>query len=321
MAERSSTFVSHTGAIVYLSTLAAVATVVVWYAIHEHAATAAAAESAESPPEQLACDIVARSALNPLPEASSLAISARNPDVLWSLNDSGAPVVLAVSTDGRVLGRVHVTGAHVSNWEDVSVAPCDAGSCLYIADSGNGGGTQRNDIVVYRVREPSPTDKETEPAAVFNAAYPDGEDHEAEALFILGDRLFLVTKGHPSLMFAFPREMHRGSIATLERIGQVPTERFLSTSIPRRTRVTDAETSSDGQWVAMRTNDELMLYRSADVLKHELNHFWSADLRGLAESRGEGVAMSAGGNVYVAGEGQSLDRPGTFAHLRCALPE
>ena len=304
----------------YLSTLAAAAVIVVWYAMYERNATAAASGAAGSPPQQLACDIVTRSVLKALPEASSLAISARNPNVLWSLNDSGAPVVLALSTDGRVIGRIHVTGARVTNWEDLSVAPCETGSCLYIADGGNGGGTQRNDVVIYRVREPSVSDKDTERAEEFTVAYPDGEDHEAEALFVVDGRLFLVTKGHPSWVFAFPRDIRQGLISTLERIGQVPTELFLSTSIPRRTRVTDAETSPDGRWVAMRTNDELLLYRSSDVVMHRLGGFWSSDLRSLAEPRGEGVAIANAGDVYLAGEGQSLDRPGTFAHLNCALP-
>jgi hypothetical protein len=320
MAARAWNSLSHVGAVVYLSTLAAVAVIVVWYAMQQHETASQGAPEAP-PSEDLACDVTTRARLSALPEASSLAISQRNPNVLWSLNDSGAPVVLALGTDGRLLGRVRITGASVSNWEDLSVAPCETGSCLYVADSGNGGGTQRNDVVIYRVREPSPQDKETDPADVFDAAYPDGEDHEAEAVFLVDGRLFLVTKGHPSLMFAFPRHMAQGSIATLERVGVVPTERFLSTSIPRRTRVTDAETSPDGRWVAMRTNDALLLYRSADILKHQLSEFWQTDLRGLEEPRGEGVAISDSGDLYVAGEGGFIDRPGTFAHLSCAMPE
>ena len=296
-----------------------VAATVVWFATHGRTATAHVASTGTT--EEFGCDVVTHNSLKVLPEASSLAISRRNRDVLWSLNDSGAPIVLALSTDGRLLGRVRITGASVSNWEDLSVAPCDAGSCLYVADSGNGGGTQRNDVVIYRVREPAQLDTQTEPAEIFDAAYPDGEDHEAEAVFLIDGRLFLVTKGHPSLMFAFPQQMTQGSIATLERVGEVPTERLLPASIPRRTRVTDAETSPDGRWVAMRTNDALLLYRASDILRHQLSDFWEADLRGLNEPRGEGVAISNLGDVYVAGEGSALDRPGTFAHLNCPLPE
>jgi hypothetical protein len=240
---------------------------------------------------------------------------------MWSMNDSGGEVVIALDSDGHAIGRVHVNGVHVNNWEDVSVAPCDDGSCLYIADSGNGGGTQRNDVVIYRMREPLPGDKETAGADTINAAYPDGQDHEAEALFVIAGQLFLVSKGHPSIVYAFPRALPAGSLVTLDQIGQVPTERFLQGAESRRTRITDAETSPNGTWVAMRTNERLLVYRSDDIQARRLNHLWQADLRGLNEIQGEGVAISDEGDVYLASEGGTESRPGMWQHLRCALPE
>lgn len=288
------------------------------------AATAAPADAntaTGAKTDELSCSTLTHGQpLGVLPEASGLALSRRTPGVLWSLNDSDTPDVIALNPAGEVLGKVRITGADVNNWEDVSVAPCGDGSCLYVADTGNGGGTQRNDVVIYRVPEPAPNDKATAPAAVFNAAYPENEDHEAEAMFVANGQLYLVTKGHPSLMFRFPREMPPGSLVTLERVGQVPTERFLKDTIRRQTRITDAETSPDGNWVAMRTNTALLLYRSADVIAGHLNNLWHADLRPLDETQGEGVAMSDAGDVYLAGEGGGKGLPGTFAHVRCVLP-
>jgi hypothetical protein len=312
----------------YLSLLVALAIVLVWQAvaarrtaerteISEAAATATTGQT-----DELSCDTVAHGQpLGVLPEASGLALSLRTPGVIWSLNDSSAPVVIALNPSGQVLGTVRITGADVSNWEDVSVAPCGTGSCLYVADVGNGGGTQRNDVVIYRVPEPTPTDKSTAPAEVFNAAYPENEDHEAEAIFVADGQLYLVTKGHPSRMFRFPRTMPAGSLVTLERVGQVPTERFLKDTISRQTRITDAETSPDGKWVAMRTNKALLLYRTRDVIAGNLNNLWHADLSSLDETQGEGVAMSDAGDVYLASEGGGKGLPGTFAHIRCALPK
>jgi hypothetical protein len=101
-----------------------------------------------------------------LPEASGLALSRRDPNVLWSLNDSGAPTVVALSPSGELLGRVRIAGANVNDWEDVSVGPCGDESCLYIADTGNGGGTQRNDVVVYRFASRFPaTGKQRRPTS------------------------------------------------------------------------------------------------------------------------------------------------------------
>jgi hypothetical protein len=265
----------------------------------------------------LSCALASQGKLPTLPEASGLALSRRDPNVLWSLNDSGAPSVVALTPSGEQLSRVRIAGANVNDWEDVSVAACGSESCLYIADTGNGGGTQRNDVVVYRVREPLPDDKETAPADVFDAAYPDGEDHESDAVFVVDGQLFLITKGHPALLFAFPRSLTSGTMQTLERIGEIPTAGFPPGTIPRRYRVTDAEASPDGQWVAIRTNDALLVYRSADLLAHRLHTFWRTDLRFLDEPRGEGVAISNDGDVFLASERVS-EGTGTFTHLKCS---
>lgn len=290
--------------------------------------TVAARRSAAPPPtssdgkNELMCDTVVHGVtMGSLPEASGLALSARAPGTVWSMNDSGLPFVFALDQMGRVIGRVRITGADINNWEDVTVAPCGNGSCLYVADTGNGGGTQRNDVVIYRVLEPAATDSHSAPAESFNAAYPADEDHEAEAMFVANGQLYLVTKGHPSLVFRFPRRMEPGTLATLERVGEVPTERLLGTAIRRQTRITDAETSPDGKWIAMRTNKELLLYRAEDVIAGRFKMFWQFDLAPLDEPQGEGVAISNEGDVYLASEGGGHGLPGTFAHLKCALPK
>src|SRR4030095_12946115 len=137
----------------YVATLIAVAVAVVWYALVHRPGNAADAAAAEDSVMPLACEVESQGKLPTLPEASGLALSRRDPNVLWSLNDSGAPSVVALSPSGELLSRVRIAGAHVHDWEDVSHAPCGNESWLYIADTGNGGGTQRSDVVVYRVRE------------------------------------------------------------------------------------------------------------------------------------------------------------------------
>jgi hypothetical protein len=305
---------------IYPWTLAVILFIFVWQTVAAHRGAAASSTPSDAK-DTLSCTIAAHDAtLGMLPEASGLAISMRTPGVLWSMNDSGVPIVFPLDSTGRVLGHVRVEGADINNWEDVSVAPCAGKSCLYIADTGNGGGTQRNDVVVYRMLEPAPTDTKTSTVESFNAAYPADEDHEAEAMFVADGQLYLVTKGHPSLVFRFPRRMEAGTLATLERVGAVPTERYQATTIRRETRITDAETSPDGKWVAMRTNKELILYRAADIVAGHFDTFWQYDLTPLDETQGEGIAISNEGDVYLAGEGGGKGLPGTFAHLKCRLP-
>jgi hypothetical protein len=300
--------------------LAAILIIFVWQTVAARR-TAPAASTPANVKNTLTCSTVLHDVmLGALPEASGLALSVRTPGVLWSMNDSGVPLVFPLDTMGRVLGHVRVTGADINNWEDVSVGPCGGKSCLYVADTGNGGGTQRNDVVLYRMIEPAASDTKTEPVEVFNAAYPADEDHESEAMFVADGQLYLVTKGHPSLVFRFPRRMEAGTLAMLERVGAVPTERFQATTIRRQTRITDAESSPDGKWVAMRTNKELLLYRAADIAAGHFETFWQLDLSPLDEAQGEGVAISNDGDVYLAGEGGGHGLPGTFAHLKCQLP-
>ena len=305
---------------IYPWALAAILIIFVWQTV----AARRAAVPALTPSDvknTLSCSTVLHDAmLGALPEASGMAVSALTPGVLWSMNDSGVPFVFPLDAMGRVLGRVRVTGADINNWEDISIAPCAGKSCLYVADTGNGGGTQRNDIVLYRTIEPAPTDTKTQAVETFNAAYPSDEDHESEAMFVADGQLYLVTKGHPSLVFRFPRRMEAGSLATLERVGTVPTERYQATTIRRQTRITDAETSPDGKWVVMRTNKELLLFRSSDIIAGHFDMFWQFDLGPLDEAQGEGVAISNDGDVYLAGEGGGHGLPGTFAHLKCKLP-
>src|SRR5262245_19388635 len=59
-----------------------------------------------------------------LREASGVAVGRRTSGVLWSHNDSGDPVLIALGADGATRGRVWVAGAAVEDWEDIEVAPC-----------------------------------------------------------------------------------------------------------------------------------------------------------------------------------------------------
>ena len=160
--------------------------------------------------------------LQKVPEASGVALSRRTPGVAWTHNDSSKPIVYALSDKGAVLGSVHVTGAEVVNWEDIAVAPCPSGSCLYIGDIGDNRAS-RTSITVYRTPEPAPNAKATDQVETLHAKYPDGP-RDAEALIVLpqGD-MFVVTKGEdgPSYVYRIPTPFRNGETVTLQWIGHV----------------------------------------------------------------------------------------------------
>jgi hypothetical protein len=249
-----------------------------------------------------------------LSEASGLAVSRRVPGRLWTHNDSGAPVVVAMDAHGSVQGRVRLTGATVEDWEALAVGPCGNGSCLYVGDIGDNN-ARRKRITVYRLPEPEAASGSAAVTDVFHAVYPDGA-HDAEALLVGGDgRLHVVTKGEtgPVAIYRFPVEMNSGSTATLEKVGVAG-----SSKAGEASRITDGAVSADGQWAVLRTKTALTFYRASDLLAGQWRPGNRIDLTPLKEPQGEGVALGTDDAVFLAGEGGGKGRPGSFAHFSCA---
>jgi hypothetical protein len=255
------------------------------------------------------CVVVQPAPLLPeIPEASSLAVSRRNPGILWSHNDSGnAAVLFALDAAGALRGRVRVP-IRTRDWEDISAARCPAGDCLYIADIGDNR-LARKRIQIYRVPEPAPGDAETAPTEVFSAAYADGP-HNAEALFVIGADIFVVTRDRTGGLYRSTRPLAGSLELTLEWFGELGLA-----------AVTDAEASPDEASIAVRTSKEVVIYRTADVMRGgTVPYGLRIPIRGLREPQGEGVALGAGGMLYLASEGRPWNRAGRFISLRCISP-
>lgn len=246
-------------------------------------------------------------------EASGIAAGRGAPNVLWTHNDSGDPVLFAFAADGNALGRVRVTGASVQDWEDMAAGPCAGGNCLYVADIGDNDAS-RASATVYRLPEPAPTDAQTRPAEAFHATYPDGA-HDAEAMFVLPDGgIHIVTKGEtgPIAIYRFPQPLRAGTTARLERVAELR-----AGTAKRKDRITGAAASPDGQWVALRTLESIELYRTADLLGGRVQNPVRVDLSTLNEAQGEGVGWGPDGLLYLSSEGGKKNTPGTIARLTC----
>ena len=242
-----------------------------------------------------------------IPEASGLAISRRNPGVIWSHNDSGNESVLfALDSAGVLRGKVRVP-VQMRDWEDISAAHCPSGDCIYLADIGDNR-TARKRIQIYRVPEPAATDAETSLPEVFTANYEDGP-HNAEAMFVIGEDLFVVTRDRRGWVYR--------SIPTVLGKREITLERLVQLGLPA---VTDAEASPDEKSVVVRTSHEAVLYRTADLLRGESEPYLRIPLDGLKEPQGEGVALDGKGMLYLASEGRFWDRSGRLLSLSCALP-
>ena len=250
------------------------------------------------------CVLVNGPAMIPdIPEASGLAISRRNRGVVWSHNDSGHETVLfALDTSGAVVGRVRLP-VRTRDWEDVSAGRCASGNCLYVADIGDNA-LERRRIMIHRVPEPALADATTATPEAFSATYSDGR-HNAEAMFVVGDDLFIVTRDRSGGLYRSTAPAAGGEIefTPIARLG-------LSV-------VTDAEASPDESSVVVRTSHEAVFYRTAELIRGTVAPYLIVPLDGLREPQGEAVAMDARGMLYLASDGRSWRRSGRLLTLRC----
>lgn len=249
-------------------------------------------------------------------ESSGAAVSRAHAGIFWTHNDSGDPVLYAVDAQGRTAGRVRVSGASVEDWEDIALAPCPAGGdCLYVADIGDND-AERPSITVYRVPEPAPGASESAPATAIRLRYPDGA-HDAEALFVLNGVIHVVTKGEsgPIALYRAPAGASGGAEATLERV------RALSSGpVERPERITSADASTDGRWIALRTLGAAFIHPAAELTGTGASTPRRVDLGGLDEKQGEGIAFTPDGSILLTSEGGKKKQRATFARLSCTLP-
>lgn len=247
-------------------------------------------------------------------ETSGLARGRRDPSVLWTHNDSGfEPILYALNTEGRILGRVRVQGATLVDWEDIAAGPCGRDSCLFIADIGDNG-RAREFVTVYAVPEPAVDARSTAPARQFRLRFPDGAQ-DAEAMFILpSGALYLVSKGrHGAIrLYRAPEGYESGSVATLE-----PVKELWPMPRDERNRVTSATATPDGKWVAIRTYRTLYVYPTAELVAGRASTPMRVDLAPLREKQGESVTATDDGTVWLTSEAERKKDVPSMSRLEC----
>lgn len=267
-------------------------------------------------PEQQQCVDAARIADLPpgLDEASGLALSRHDPDVIWAHNDSeGSPTLYAIDRTGRMLGEIAVAAVRSQfDWEDIAAGPCPAGDCLYIADIGDNL-HNRDDRAILRITEPAARATSATTLERFPIRYPDGPV-DAEALFVMPDTtVFIITKGRRQgiSLYRYPPPLRSGERVTLEHVQQ------LSEGVAQLPDlVTAADASPDGARVAIRTYAYITLFRfDADTLVPLSGTRF--DLTGLAEPQGEAMTFAGGDTLLLATEtGPARSQP-FLSSVRC----
>ncbi|MDX2146197.1 MAG: endonuclease/exonuclease/phosphatase family protein [Planctomycetota bacterium] len=234
------------------------------------------------------------------------------PDVFWTHNDSGdEPRVYPVRIDGSVVPAqrypdtpgVLIAGATNNDWEDITI---DASGRLIVADFGNNSNA-RADLTLYVVPEPEPTEGRTAPLSKITFRYPDQRSRpaprddfnfDAEAIFCVGDGIFILTK-------------HRSDTFTkLYRVdGRDPNEVNVVTYIDRfnlQGQATAADASDDGLRLAILTYFDVWLFERRSIDEP----FFAGRISRRAyrypdgDSDSEAVCFENSENLLIADEGR-----------------
>jgi len=161
-------------------------------------------------------------------EASGLAVSSRDPDFMWIINDSGAQADLHLfGRDGVDHGQVRVDGAKNVDWEDLSSFELDGKSYLLIADTGDNA-SRRTDCVLYIVEEPAlakagaKLSGSTEVAWKIPLTFEDGpRDCESVAVDARMGKVILVSKRtKPPVVYELPLKPQGGGAVVARRLGE-----------------------------------------------------------------------------------------------------
>ncbi len=246
--------------------------------------------------EGLAMGLAADPALN---EASGLAASQSQWDLLWAHNDSGDFARLyALSLDGTSRGTWTLPIGIPYDCEALAIGPApDAlGDHIFLADIGNNG-LGRTSLQIYRIREPDVDDSRLEArpltdVVTFEIIFPPGIAEDLEAFAVdptTGDFVFFGKSYDRRSRVLMAPAPSAGDTVDLVNWGTLPIA-----------QVTGADISRDGSMLLLRTYEEAFIY-----LRRNGESWVEALLRPACatpigwEAQGEAVAFLADGSGYV----------------------
>ncbi len=236
-------------------------------------------------------------------EASGLAVSRTQPDVLWTHNDSGDSARLfATDITGVDLGQFTLQGATANDWEDLAIGPGpDPGvDYLYVADIGDNAEV-RASVTVYRVAEPDVSGGSANLTGVeaICVEYPDGP-HDAETLIVDPDTgaLLIVTKTMAGASSLFGVEAPApGGCMMAAPWGELT---FGVPPLEGSAMTTAGDISDDGAFIVVRSYNRAFGWRRVpgasleDAMQGE-----PCPLPLAIEAQGEALAIAPGGGSYI----------------------
>ncbi len=254
-----------------------------------------------------------------LNEASGLAASSAEDELLWALDDSGNPPVLhAFGADGRPRGLLEIEDASDLDWEALDAFEWEGRPWLLVADVGDNA-EARPEVLLHVVPEPQPAELAPDrriaarPAWTVSVRLENGPaDCEAVAVDPTEERIYFVTKrSRPVLLLSAPLRPEGGApaVARVEAAVAIPEHEVGALTLPLPTwryrgNVTGLAFSPDGRSAAVLTYGEVYLFTRRP------EEAWAAALSRPPEELGapglwqaEAITFSRDGRaVWVTGE-------------------
>ncbi|MEJ7812057.1 MAG: hypothetical protein WKG32_16715 [Gemmatimonadaceae bacterium] len=279
-----------------------------------------------------------------LVESSAATMSATQPGLIFTLNDSGNdPLLFAFDTTGADRGVWRVSRATNVDWESASPGPCAAGDsaegaasatprepprCIYIGDTGDND-AERASRAIYRVPEPAAAragftgDVASEKLTY---RYADGP-HDVEAMYVGPDgAMYFITKRslkdgagqrRPALVFRIPASAWRDTTrAVAELVDSLP---IIPGSAPFRT-ITDASLAPDARYLAVRTYLQVYVFATDTATGRAFPSTPPAvcNITGLGDISGEGITWyGSTRRLLLTNEG----RREPMRVITCRLPQ
>lgn len=249
-----------------------------------------------------------------LGEASGVVPSTREPGIFWVLNDSGNDERLfAIDSAGATRGEVRIRGVKNRDWESLASGPCEAGTCLYIGDTGDNRGSRGN-LAIHRIVEPTTADNVSSVIATLPLAYADGP-HDVEAMYGGPDgSLWLVTKrpargaagiSRPSRVYRVPPDAwQQAGRYVAQVVDSVPVTPIAGDS---RDFITDGAFSgrqSDGARRAVLLSYGAVYVFDTDSITGKPGRLVVRCALPIAERSAEGVSWLPDGRILLLNEGK-----------------
>ncbi len=237
----------------------------------------------------------------PLNALSGIGASHRNAGVIYVHNDRNVAQFFAVSEAGALLGTFNLTGANVDDIEDMAVAHCPSGSCVYVGDIG-GNISPRTQFAILRAPEPEvrvdlPGGTTSIAAERLVFSYPDNANHNAESILVdpNSDTIYVITKvaaGMPSAVYKFPATFGVSAL-TATKVADL--------TVPKSTdrEAVSASAHPCAPAFLLRTYNTLYEFRAAPGASLEAAFSAIPTAVPVAtETQGEGVTYRADGRGY-----------------------